>query len=162
LAVCGALFAQYRALLVLLDISPAIDSGLAFIRGVSLRQLVPVGNVAGPVVIIYSIRRTTGVSTDRGLPAAIMLQAVSFLSATLVGLVGAVLLLDHGLRLLPALVAVLTVTLVGWVGLLGALVSGFGIERTVHWGVSVLNRTVGRVSSVVGHKTNPENVSNHL
>ncbi|MFT4946686.1 MAG: hypothetical protein ACI8TL_000922, partial [Natronomonas sp.] len=103
-AVSLALFAQYRALLALLDLSPAVDSGLAYIRGVYVRQLVPIGNVAGPVVTVYSMRQSTGVSTDRGLPAAIILQAVSFLAATVVGLVGSVLLLGRGHRVSLALV----------------------------------------------------------
>lgn len=157
-AVSLALFAQYRALLALLDLSPAVDSGLAYIRGVYVRQLVPIGNVAGPVVTVYSMRQSTGVSTDRGLPAAIILQAVSFLAATVVGLVGSVLLLGRGHRVSLALVCGFTVVLVGWIVVIGALVSGIGIERTVNWSATVLHRTLGRVSSFVAGKTSPETV----
>lgn len=161
-AVGGALFAQYRGLLALLGLSSAVDSGLAYLRGVYLRQLVPVGNVAGPVLIVYSMRRSTGISTDRGLPAAIILQAVNFLTASLVGLVGSVLLLAAGQRGLLPLVGVLTVFLVGWIAGLGAFVSGVGIERTVIGGGAVVNRTLGRFSSFVARKTDPENVREWL
>ena len=161
-AVGVALFAQYRGLLALLDLSPAVDSGLAYLRGVYVRQLVPVGSVAGPVLIVYSMRRSTGVSTDRGLPAAIISQAVNFLTATLVGLVGSVLLLGHGHRSLLPLVGVLTVVLVSWIAGLGAFVSGVGIERTVTGSAAVIYRTVGRASSVVARKTAPENVREWL
>ncbi len=158
LAVTASLFAQYRALLVLLNVSPAVDSGLAYLRGVCLRQLVPVGNVAGPLVIVYSLRRSTGVSTDRGLPAAIILQSVTFLSNTVIGLTGAVLLFGP----LHPLVAVLGAVLLGWILLVGALVSGVGVERVVAAIAATIERTLGRVSTTVTRRTHPDAVQERL
>jgi hypothetical protein len=66
LAVVGSVACQYLALAALLSIRPSVDSALAFLRGIFTRQLIPVGNVAGPVLIAYSMRRATGIPTDRG------------------------------------------------------------------------------------------------
>lgn len=162
LTVSIALFAQYRGLLALLDLSPTVGSGLGYLRGVYVRQLVPIGSVAGPVLIIYSMRQSTGLSTDEGLPAAIISQAVNFLTATVVGLTGSVLLFRGGHRGLLPVIGLLAVILVTWVTVIGALVVGVGVDRTVTWGAAVLNRTAGRVSSVVTRKTDPENVREWL
>ncbi|MXR52507.1 flippase-like domain-containing protein [Halovenus sp. WSH3] len=162
LAVSGALFAQYRGLLVLLDIPPASDSGLAYLRGVYARQLLPAGSVAGPVLIVYSMRRSTGLSTEEGLPAALISQAVSFLGLSLVALAGSVLLLGRGHRALLPVVGALALVCIAWVVVLGALVAGFGIDRTVAWIATALNRSLGRVSATVARATAREPVSEWL
>ena len=153
-----AVFAQYRGLLALLGISPTLASGVAYLRGVYIRQLVPVGNVAGPLVVIYSMRKSTGVSADRGLPAALIFQAVTFLTAAVVGLTGSIILFARGQRGLLPVIAILAVVVAVWVAGTGALVAGLGIERVLAAIGSLLSRTLGRVSTTVAAKTAPESV----
>jgi hypothetical protein len=153
-----AVFAQYRGLLALLGISPTLVSGVAYLRGVYIRQLVPVGTVAGPLVVIYSMRRSTGVSADRGLPAALIFQAATFLTAAVVGLTGSVLLFARGQRGVAPIIAILAVVVAVWVAGTSALLAGLGVARVLSAIGNVVYRTVGRVSATVAAKTAPNNV----
>lgn len=162
LAVVGAVACQYLSLTALLSVRPSVDSALAFLRGIYGRQLIPVGNVAGPVLVAYSMRTATGIPTDRGLPAALIAQAATFLASTVVALVGALLLVAGGRSGLLPVAGVFAALVLGWLVVLGALVGGVDLDRIVHWVASLLNRTIGRVSVTVATRTDPEAVQRAL
>jgi len=57
--------------MVLPDVPVSFDSGLTFLRGTYAKVLLPSG-VAAPLLTAYSMRRTTGVSVDRGLAGTLV------------------------------------------------------------------------------------------
>jgi len=58
--------------MVLPDVPVSFDSGLTFLRGTYAKMLLPGGGVAAPLLTAYSMRRTTGVSVDRGLAGTLV------------------------------------------------------------------------------------------
>jgi hypothetical protein len=67
-AAAGAVACRFLALAALLDVRPRLDAGLAYLRGFYGQQLLPVGNVAGPLLIADSMETATGISTDGRYP----------------------------------------------------------------------------------------------
>lgn len=161
-AVVGGVSAQYLAVVALLDVRPSLGTVLAYLRGIYGRQLLPVGNVAGPVLIAYSMRSETGIPIDRALPATIIAQAATFLGSALVALVGALWLVAGGRTGLLPVAGVLSAVAVGWLALLGALVAGADVDRIAHGIATALNRTLGRVSNVVATRTSREAIQEGL
>lgn len=161
-AAVAALGCQFLALHALLDVRPSLASALGYLRGVYGRQLIPVGNVAGPVLIAYSMRRATGVSTDRGLPATIIAQAAAFLASSVVALVGSALLVAGGRRALLPLVGVFGLVVLAWVAVLAALVAGVEFDRVVQTVAAAVRRTLGRLSARVAARTERDVVQQRL
>lgn len=161
-AAVAALGCQFLALHALLDVRPSVSSALGYLRGVYGRQLIPVGNVAGPVLIAYSMRQSTGVPTDRGLPATIIAQATAFLASSVVALGGAVLLVAGGRRALLPLVGVFGLVVLVWVAILAALVAGVEFDRIVQAIAAAIRRTLGRISARVAARTEPSAVQQRL
>lgn len=161
-AVVAGVGAQYLAVVSLLDVRPSFGSALAYLRGIYGRQLLPVGNVAGPVLIAYSMRSETGISIDRALPATIIAQAATFLGSTVVALVGSLWLVADGRTALLPVAGVLSAVAVGWLALLGALVAGADVDRITHSIAAAVNRTLGRVSGTVATRTSREAIQHGL
>lgn len=161
-AVGGGVGAQFLALAALLGVRPTVDGALAYFRGVYGRQLLPVGNVAGPVLIAYSMRSATGIPTDRALPATIIAQAATFLGSTVVALGGTAALVAGGRTELLPIAGVFAVVAVGWVALVGALVAGADIDRIVHAAAAAINRTLGRLSGRIATRTSREAIGRGL
>ncbi|GAB7014381.1 lysylphosphatidylglycerol synthase transmembrane domain-containing protein [Halolamina salina] len=161
-AVVGGVGAQFLALAALLGVRPSVDGALAYLRGVYGRQLLPVGNVAGPVLIAYSMRSATGIPTDRALPATIIAQAATFLGSTVVAFGGTVALVAGGRSELLPVAGVLAVVGVGWIVLVGALVAGADLDRIVHSTAAAVNRTLGRLSGRVATRTSQEAIGRGL
>ncbi|MFC6737584.1 lysylphosphatidylglycerol synthase domain-containing protein, partial [Halolamina salina] len=143
-------------------VRPSVDGALAYLRGVYGRQLLPVGNVAGPVLIAYSMRSATGIPTDRALPATIIAQAATFLGSTVVAFGGTVALVAGGRSELLPVAGVLAVVGVGWIVLVGALVAGADLDRIVHSTAAAVNRTLGRLSGRVATRTSQEAIGRGL
>ena len=161
-AVVGAVGSQFLALTVLLGVRPSLGGALAYLRGVYGRQLLPVGNVAGPVLIAYSMRSATGVRTDRALPATIIAQAATFLGSTVVALAGTSALVAGGRGGLLPLAGLLGVATAGWLALLAAFVGDVDVDRITHGLARAINRTLGRLSRVVATKTSREAIERGL
>jgi len=77
------------------------------------------------------MQETTGVSTDRGLPAALIAQTATFLGSTVVAIVGVLTLIWRGRAERYLLVLGLTVVLFAWFAVLVWLVAGSGVEPVV-------------------------------
>ncbi len=161
-AAVGGVGAQFLALAALLGVRPSVDGALAYLRGVYGRQLLPVGNVAGPVLIAYSMRSATGIPTDRALPATIIAQASTFLGSTVVALGGTIALVAGGRTGLLPVAGVLAVVAVGWIALVGALVTGVDLDRIVHATAAAVNRTLGRLSGRIATRTSREAIGRGL
>lgn len=161
-AVVAGVGAQYLAVVSLLDVRPSPGTVLAYLRAIYGRQLLPVGNVAGPVLVAYSMRSETGISFDRALPATIIAQAATFLGSTVVALVGSLWLVAGGRSGLLPVAGVLSAVAVGWVALLGALVAGADVDRIAHGIATGVNRTLGRLSKVVATRTSREAIQQGL
>jgi uncharacterized protein (TIRG00374 family) len=155
LAAAGAMACRFLALAALLDVRPSIDAGLAYLRGFYGQQLLPVGNVAGPVLIAYSMETATGISTDRALPGTIIAQATTFLGSTVVAFGGSLLLIARGQRALLPVAGVLAAVSVVWLGLLVALIAGADLGRLAHAIGATLRHTFGRLSTRVAARTEP-------
>ncbi|MFW5939633.1 MAG: flippase-like domain-containing protein [Halolamina sp.] len=147
---------RFLALAALLDVRPRGDALLAYLRGFYGQQLLPVGNVAGPVLIAYSMETATGISTDRALPGTIIAQAATFLGSTTVALVGALLLVGQGQRALLPVAGVLVVVSVVWLALLVALIAGVDLDPMARALGAALRHTLGRVSTQVAERTAPD------
>lgn len=161
-AVVAAVGTQFLALSLLLGVRPSLGGALAYLRGVYGRQLLPVGNVAGPVLIAYSMRSATGIRTDRALPATIIAQAATFLGSVVVALVGSTALVVGGRSGLLPLVALFGVATAGWIALLAAFVGDVDVDRLAHGLAGALKRTLGRLSRAVAAKTSREAVERGL
>jgi len=146
---------RFLALAALLDVRPRVGSLLAYLRGFYGQQLLPVGNVAGPVLIAYSMETATGISTDRALPGTVIAQGVTFLGSTAAALAGVLALVTRGQRALLPVAGLLTVVSVVWLGLLVALIAGVDLGRIAQGIGAALRHTLGRVSTHVASRTEP-------
>ena len=157
-AAAGAMGCRFLALAALLDVRPRVDALLAYLRGFYGQQLLPVGNVAGPVLIAYSMETATGISTDRALPGTIIAQATTFLGSTVVALAGSLLLVARGQRALLPVAGVLAAVSLVWLGLMVALIAGADLGRVAHALGAALRHTVGRLSARVAARTEPASI----
>ncbi|GAB7095886.1 hypothetical protein JCM30237_30400 [Halolamina litorea] len=162
LAAAAAMGCRYLALSALLDVRPRFAAALAYLRGFYGQQLLPVGNLAGPVLIAYSMETVTGISTERGLPATVITQAATFLGSTTVALAGSLLLLAGGHRALLPVAGVLAAVSALWLGLLIALIAGVDLDPIAHGIGTALRRTLGRFSERVASRADPETIDNTL
>lgn len=159
LAAAGTLVARYFALSALLGLQPSRGAALAYLRGVYGKQLLPVGNVTGPVLTAYSMRSVTGISTERGLAATVTAEVTAFVGSATVATVGALLLFAADVEGALWLAAGFGVVLLGWLAVLVALVASVDLEPPVARLADVVSRTLGRLSGRVRERTTPEAVS---
>lgn len=154
-AAAAGMGCRFLALAALLDVRPRIDALFAYLRGFYGQQLLPVGNVAGPVLIAYSMETVTGISTDRALPGTVIAQGAMFLGSTTVALAGTLLLVARGQGALLPVAGLLAAVSLVWLGLLVAVVAGVDLGRIAHAIGAALRYTLGRVSTRVASRADP-------
>ena len=159
LAATGALGARYLSLTTLLGARPSVPAVLAYLRGVYGKQLLPVGNVTGPVLTAYSMRSATGISAERGLAATLTAEVAGFVGSATIATTGAMLLVAGGADDALPLAVGFAVVLLGWLAVLGALVAGADLEPLVTRVARLVSQTVGRLSAAVRRRTEPAAVS---
>lgn len=154
-AAAAGMGCRFLALAALLDVRPRGNALVAYLRGFYGQQLLPAGNVAGPVLIAYSMETATGISTDRALPGAVIAQGATFLGSTTAALAGTLVLVARGQRALLPVASVLATVSILWLGVLVALIAGVNLGRVAHAVGGAVRRTLGRVSTRVADRTDP-------
>lgn len=158
-AATGTLSARYLTLSALLGLRPSNRAALAYLRGIYGKQLLPVGNVTGPVLTAYSMRSATGISTERGLAATLTAEVAAFVGSATVATTGALLLFANGTTAARWLAVGFGVVLLGWLAVLTAFVAGVDLEPLVSRAAGLVAGTLGRFSSRIRRRTGPEAVA---
>ncbi|WP_459191863.1 lysylphosphatidylglycerol synthase transmembrane domain-containing protein [Halosimplex sp. J119] len=139
----------------------------AYLSGEFLKQVIPMGQSGGPVLLSYTVSRETDASQDSALAASTVFAFLNVLASLILAVVGlAILILTRrgptG-ALLQSVLVTMTAISIGIVGLVLLTIYRRNVlERAVLSVAAGLRRTVGRVSGRAAAALAPERVREAL